>query len=361
MPNANALFAPVSGRRWEAGLLAALMALAAPVPMAAAETRFPGKDWETIDPKKAGWSLSRLKQAEKIAAELGTTAVMIVDGGRVVATWGDVAEPVRVASIRKSFLSALYGIAVSEHRIDLSKTLKDLGIDDKRPKLTEEEKKATIRDLIRGRSGVYHLAASETIKMKERRPERGSHPHDTCWMYNNWDFNALGTIYRQLTGEDIFEGVEKRIARPIGMQDFSAADGKYVMGRDSLHPAYHMDFTARDLARFGWLYLNKGRWQDKHVVPADWVAESTKAHSHADTHKATGYGYMWWVAEKDVHRSARAGQGAFSARGYGGQFILVAPAHDVVVVLLHANHITNPQEGRLLKAIMEAAPRNWRH
>ena len=141
----------------------------------------------------------------------------------------------------------------------------------------------------------------------------------------------------------------------------TVGDGKYVRIRESIHPAYQMQFTARDLARFGWLYLNKGRWGDKQVVPAAWVAESTRVYSHASTHKNTGYGCMWWIAETDVNRSAKVGPGAYSARGYGGQFVLVAPTHDTVVVLLHATHITNPQEATLLKAIIAAAPRNQRH
>jgi CubicO group peptidase (beta-lactamase class C family) len=104
--------------------------------------------------------------------------------------------------------------------------------------------------------------------MAERRPERGSHAPGTFWYYNNWDFNVLGALLRRATGEDTFAAVDKYLAQPLQMQDFTPADGRYVRTDASEHPAYPMHFTARDLARFGWLYLNAGRWHDQQVVPA---------------------------------------------------------------------------------------------
>jgi CubicO group peptidase (beta-lactamase class C family) len=127
------------------------------------------------------------------------------------------------------------------------------------------------------RSGVYHGAAYETRDMGAARPPRGSHPPGAFWYYNNWDFNALGTIYTRLTRESIFEAVEKRIARPIGMEDYEGwRDGRLTYESVSQHPAYVMLFSARDLARFGLLYLNEGAWAGRQVVPSSWVKESTK-------------------------------------------------------------------------------------
>jgi hypothetical protein len=98
------------------------------------------------------------------------------------------------------------------------------------------------------------------VPATKRRPDRDSHPHGTFWYYNNWDFNALGTIYKQLVGGSVFDSVESRLAQPIGMEDFRSRDGENQLIRASQHPAYMMNMTARDLARFGWLYLNKGNW-----------------------------------------------------------------------------------------------------
>ena len=166
---------------------------------------------------------------------------MVVHDGRVVAAWGDVARTVNVASVRKSVLSALYGIAVAEGRINLKRTLAELGIQDNEPGLTTEEREATVRDLLMSRSGVYHGAAYETRDMGAARPPRGSHPPGAFWYSNNWDFNALGTIYTRLTRESFFEAVEKRIARPIGMEDYEGwRGGRLTYESVSQHPAYVM-------------------------------------------------------------------------------------------------------------------------
>jgi CubicO group peptidase (beta-lactamase class C family) len=80
----------------------------------------------------------------------------------------------------------------------------DLGIDDSPPSLTAEEKQATVRHLLQARSGVYHVALAESPAVAAARPPRGSHPPGTFWYYDNWDFDALGTISEQETGAGIF-------------------------------------------------------------------------------------------------------------------------------------------------------------
>jgi CubicO group peptidase (beta-lactamase class C family) len=301
-----------------------------------------------------------LKAARDYANEIGSTAVMVVQDGRVVASWGDVQRRVGIHSVRKSFMSALYGIAVADQKIRLGKTLAELGIDDKPPRLTASEKRATVRDLLMARSGIFHEAAYETRTMKETRPERGSHAPGTFWFYNNWDFNALGTILRNSTGEDTFAAVERHLARPLQMQDFTAADGRYVTHKSSEHPAYTMEFTARDLARFGWLYLNQGKWGARQVIPAEWVAESTKPHSD-NVRSGVAYGYLWWVAQKNKQFKADTGRGSFSARGSGGQYIIVSPARRIVVVHFNDKRENEKLESgefaNLLQRIFAAAPR----
>ncbi|MFK4259896.1 serine hydrolase domain-containing protein [Agrobacterium tumefaciens] len=282
--------------------------------------------WKNTDPASAGWSIDRLKAAQDYATSLKPTAVMVVQDGKVIASWGDVSRKVNVASVRKSLLSALYGIAVEERRIDLGSTLADLGIDDKRPALTATEKQATIRDLLMARSGIYHVAAYETADIRQKRPERGSHTAGTFWFYNNWDFNALGTIYRQQTGEDILQSFAQRIAQPIGMQDFSARDGSYSLESASIHPAYPFTMSARDLARFGQLFLDGGQWDGRQIIPTAWVRESTTALSQPPDHNS-GYGYMWWTL-----RSDQWGQGGAFNAGYGGQVVAYVPEKQLVVV-----------------------------
>ena len=95
---------------------------------------------------------------------------MVVHNGRVVAAWGDVARTVNVWSVNVSLLSALYGIGVAEGRIDLNRTLADLGIHDNEPRLTVAEREATIRDLLMSRSGIYHGAISQGSRRVAARP-----------------------------------------------------------------------------------------------------------------------------------------------------------------------------------------------
>lgn len=259
------------------------------------------------------------------AESIAPTALLAMREGQVFHSHGDIARKVSVASVRKSLLGALYGIAIAEGRIGLADTLEKLGIDDLPPSLSMAEKQATVADLLAARSGVYHVAASETRDMRERRPERGSHPPGTFWFYNNWDFNALGTIYRQRTGEDIFESFERRIARPIGMRDFAAGDGRYVGDPRTLHPAYVFSLTTRDMARFGEMVLAHGRWQGREIVPASWLSESLTMRSPS-ARPGLGYGYLWWTLPAE-----RFGPGAGFAAGHGGQFIAVLPREAMVV------------------------------
>lgn len=302
-------------------ILAVLMVLAAATVRAE-----PLASWKSVEPAKTGWATGPLSAAHADFAQSGATALMIVQDGAMVAAWGDTRRRVNLRSVRKSILSALYGIAVAEGRIDLASTLGELGIDDKPPGLTPAEKQATVRDLLTARSGIYHSAAYETSEMRKTRPVRGSHAPGSFWFYNNWDFNALGTIYRRVTGEDLFASFAQRIARPIGMEDFSARDGHYVSEASSVHPAYPFSLSARDGARFGLLILQRGRWNDRQIIPSDWVAQSTRASSRTDR-SGRGYGYLWWtLAPEDW------GAGAVIASGYGGQIIAIVPSKRLVVV-----------------------------
>jgi CubicO group peptidase (beta-lactamase class C family) len=292
----------------------------------------PADHWLNADPA-LGWSADKLKAVEERSGASGTVGVMIVQDARVVASWGDVTRKANVRSIRKSLLSTLYGLAVADGRIKLDKTLAELGVDDKSPSLTSDEKQATVRDLLMARSGVYHGAAYETDEMKTLRPERGSHAHGTFWFYNNWDFNALGAIYRKATGEDIFASFAQKIARPLGMEDFSAQDCRYVYEAPSTYPAYIFRLSARDAARFGLLLLQDGRWNGAQIVPSSWIAEATRAYSQTDR-GSLGYGYLWWTLPPDI--------GGFFASGNGGQGIAVIPGRHLVIVRtvdpIHGDH-----------------------
>jgi hypothetical protein len=95
--------------------------------------------------------------------------------------WGDFDKKIDCYFIRKSLLSALYGIYSAEGVTDINQTLGQLGIDDSPGPLTKEEKQARVVDLVRARSGVYHAVDFETASMWKSRPARGSHAPGTFW------------------------------------------------------------------------------------------------------------------------------------------------------------------------------------
>ena len=327
------------------------------LPLSAAD-RYPGAAWGHVKSMSdAGWSAAKLKAARAYAESIPSDAVMIVEDGLGVDAWGAIDKKILIHSIRKSYLSALYGIYVNQGIIHLSKTLAQLGIDDNPPRLSASEKTATIEDLLKARSGVYHPALEETASMENKRPERGSHLPGTFWFYNNWDFNALGTIFEQETGKKIFEEIKSRLAAPLQMEDFQAKDGKYDRGPISLHAAYPMRMTARDMARFGLLYLRQGVWQGQQIVPADWVRRSVTSYSRAGG--MGGYGYLWWVAvDGKLLPGVKMDEGAFAAEGVGGNYIVVIPSRKLVVVNrvdTAARHEVKKEEfGRLMAMILKA-------
>ncbi len=312
------------------------------------------------DPASAGWDPRGLDAARAHAATIDTASIMIVAGGRVVDAWGSVDARQNVHSIRKSMLSALIGIHEAEGRIDLEATLGQLGIDD-RQGLTDRERLATVLDLLSARSGVYHASGYETPGMIAVKPARGSAGPGTTWCYNNWDFNALGTVFRRLAAPDIFQDFTTRIAGPCGMQDFRPGeDGRIVELPESDHPAYPFRMSARDLARFGELFLRGGRAGGRQVVPAAWVRDSVRPYSDAGTSGA--YGYMWWISRDGIlFPNAHCPPGTYSANGAHGHRVLVIPALDAVVV--HrvdtdrpGQEVSSGQFGRLLSIILAAAP-----
>jgi CubicO group peptidase (beta-lactamase class C family) len=298
-----------------------------------AQDRFPGTEWARVSPAQSGWSEAGLAKAHDWSAQIHSTAVMVIHHGSVAAEWGDIVKRTELASVRKSFLSALIGIAVAEKRISLDSTMAQLGIDDNPPTLSDTEKTATVRMLLQARSGIYHPALYETEAMAAKRPPRGSHAPGTFWYYNNWDFNALGAVYEHATGTGIYDALDRLIAKPIGMQDYRPRDGTYFYGPDSTHRAYPIRMSARDLARFALLYLHEGTWAGSRIVPADWVHESTRAYSASGYGR--GYGYLWWTGtgpEPATEPALALPAGSYFALGAGGQYAIVIPSHDLVVV-----------------------------
>jgi len=261
----------------------------------------------------------------------------------------------------------LYGIYIEREKIDTTKTLHELGIDEY-VKLSPTEQSANVRNLIMGRSGVFLPATYENEGFDKVRPHRNSHPPGTYWFYSNWDFNVAGTVFLLETGKNIFRAFKEEIAEPIGMQDFEFDDGIWRYSQRSQHPAYLFRMSTRDMARFGLLFLNNGKWDEKQLITEKWIRESTAFHSNVTKPDGSplsgvGFGFMWWTSNNYFEGSGvKIGQGAFNASGTGTQAIYVFPEENMVFVHrvdtdLPSTEYKSVNEngiGKLLKLIFEA-------
>jgi len=332
----------------------------------------PGAEWQQVKPEAVGYSSAKLEALRGWVRTQDTSAMMVVVQGRVIFSYGDMSHTSKVASVRKSVLAMLYGNYVFDGKIDLNKTVKELGLDDRQPFLPIEEH-ATLEQLLASRSGIYLPTGSSG--QKDYMPPRGSEYPGIHFVYNNWDFNALGSIFEKEFKTPIAKAFDARIAQRIGMQDFRVEDMYYLHApadaspdfNKSIHPAYHFRMTARDLARFGYLFLRNGEWQGESVVPKAWVSDSTRAHSQPKA--GEGYGYLWWVDGSDLP------VGSFSAQGALAKYVVVLPARDLVVVYLNHTEfpddasgltadavkklpsISHDQMGQILKMLLDAQPR----
>jgi CubicO group peptidase (beta-lactamase class C family) len=131
-----------------------------PLTQSCPQVVYPGANWQSVEPAGPGWSREKLNSARDYSASIHSSSVMILEHGVVIDEWGDVAKKISSYSVRKSLISALYGIYSAESVIDINQTLQQFGIDDAPDPLTAQEKQARVVDLLRARSGVYHLGVS---------------------------------------------------------------------------------------------------------------------------------------------------------------------------------------------------------
>ncbi len=342
-------------------LLLSLMAFSCQSKHSKTKLYYPDATWEKVKEDSPTWDAQKLDAARAYSSNLNEASVLILYKGKILRAWGDIDRKIPLHSVRKSFMSAMYGPLVKEGIIDTTATIEELGIDDI-DSLSTTEKKATVRMLLQARSGIYHPAAFETKGMAASRPKRHSHAPGTYWYYNNWDFNVIGEIFKEKTGEDIFEGFKRIIGDPIGMEDFNPeTDGRYAYDLDkSKYPGYPFKMSAKNAARFGLLMLRNGQWKDQQIIPESWVKESTKIHSKGNS--GGGYGLMWRVAVGPVSplggNKVHHPQDTYTARGYKGHVITIIPSQDLVFVYNNndANGGTTSylDIGKLLEMILDA-------
>lgn len=288
----------------------------------------------------AGFSASMIARAREFADSIQSGGVMAVVHGRVLLAWGEVDRKLELHSVRKSLVSALFGTAVDRGAINLDRTLGDIGFEDSTP-LTLLERGARIRDLLAARSGIYLPSAYASQDQDDERPARDSHAPGTFFFYNNWDFNAAGALYERLVEPNLYTAFRDRLAVPLGMQDYTPSDGFLVYEPSGSHiPAQTFRMSTRDLARFGQLFLQHGRWGGRQVLSTKWITESTATTS--DLGNGRGYGYLWWTYSKGslgARYPALDQHAMYAGIGTGGQLVLVIP--DAGLVLVHRGDTDN--------------------
>ncbi|MFB4311328.1 serine hydrolase domain-containing protein [Actinomadura sp. GTD37] len=259
-------------------------------------------------------------------ARTGTQGFVVLDGHdivfeRYVTTNRDTLF--QSWSMAKSFTSAAVGVALGEGFID--------SIDDPVTEYVPELKGSgydgvSLRNLLRMSSGIewtetydvpfVHVAASLGYPLTElaKQRKRGWEP-GTRFEYTSMNSFVLSWVVAKATGTPYHSYVQEKIWGPAGMAS-TAYLGNDSNGNSMGYCCYYA--TDRDFARFGLLYLNGGKANGRQVVPASWVAESTRPSAPFNR----GYGLQWWLGD----------DGGFSANGLGGQLIWVSPRHDVVIV-----------------------------
>jgi CubicO group peptidase (beta-lactamase class C family) len=300
---------------------------------------YPDSTWQQLsNTSENSWSRDNLNKLRAfIIDSTNATGMVVIQSGKILFDYGDTKETSYLASCRKSVLSMLYGPFVQNGKINLSTTIGQLGIDDVGG-LLPIEKKATIKDLLTARSGVYHAASNEG-DASAMAPKRGSVEPGTFWLYNNWDFNVAGYVLEQQTGKTVYKLIDSMLAKPLQMQDWNINEQRKTGDTTkSKYLAYHMWFSTRDMARIGYLMLRNGRWKNKQIIPEDWVITTTsavttykKAVEEKTAYYHFGYGYLWWVWDEPYNKGAY--EGAYSATGAYGQFITILPKLDLVVAL----------------------------
>ena len=238
-----------------------------------------------------------------------------------------------VRSVTKSVVSILTGIALEEGHIgSIDQTLGEL-LPAFVPTLPVEKSRISVRDLLMMSSGLdWHeldggssygewWASDDMLQFILDLPV--VHEPGERFIYNTGASHLLSVILTEATGQSTLEFARQHLFSPleVGEVDWLMLPDGYFAG------GMGMRVSARTMMRIGQMFLEGGVYGGTRIVPADWVTRSTTAHLSTDGVMPFGpeYGYLWWIGRS-------AGREFYFANGYGGQFILVHPDLDLVVV-----------------------------
>ena len=266
----------------------------------------------------------------------GNTQAVVVRNGRVIWKGSDIDNLHSVYSCGKSFMSSVFGLLVDDKKCTPETKAADI-----LPALKEHYGEVTLGQFASFTSGydVPWRKSPFEIRPPIHAPGKGFHYSSSA--------DQLANLLTRVAGEPLRDFFRRRIADPIGIppdkwhwRDVGKIDGLVVCGGSG-----HVSITARQFARFGHLYLNKGRWGDKRILSAKWVEASTapQVAPNVPPHDPKGwyvhlpgrYGWNWWTNGADAKgerlwRSATPG--TFAAQGNRNNYCFVLPEWRMVFV-----------------------------
>jgi CubicO group peptidase (beta-lactamase class C family) len=320
---------------------------------------WPTESWATSTPEEQGMDSGKLKALMAYIDEhdMAVDSILVVRHGRIVLEeYGPGYTPSLrhpLYSVTKSVTSMLVGIAIDQGFIEgldvpVTRLLPDYDSanpDPRREQMTLEHL-LTMSDGIDWREhdfpyeddrnivGQAELSADAVQFVLDRPMARAP---GEAWAYNSGASILLGAILEEATGRNLVLFAREVLFDPIGVGTVyweQMSDGHYQTG-GGLHMA------PRDMARLGYLMLHNGNWNGEQIVPADWVARSTRTHYQA--FGPYGYGYQWQILP--------GGRG-YRAEGLYQQYIYVLPEADMVIVATADIHASLHSVAGLVNALV---------
>jgi CubicO group peptidase (beta-lactamase class C family) len=264
---------------------------------------------------------------------------MLLRHGKVIAEawWAPhTAEEQHVLwSLSKSFTSTAVGLAINERKLALDDKVLKFFPEEAPAEVSEYLADMSVRDLLCMAAG--HEKEPQLKELKEWRKAFLSHPvkfePGTHFVYNTPATYMLSAIVQKVTGQTVLEYLKPRLFEPLGIDNpkwETSPEGVTLGG-------YGLFVRTEDIAKFGQLYLQKGKWNGEQIVPEEWVEMATsKQVSNGSDPKSDwnqGYGFQFW----------RCRHNAFRGDGRDGQFCVVLPEKDAVIAIT-ANTASMPQE-----------------
>ena len=255
---------------------------------------------------------------------------MLVRHGYVVAEgwWKPEAaeKPHVMHSLSKSFTSTAVGLAVAEGKLSVDDLVLKFFPNDAPAEPSDKLKQMRVRDLLTMTSGQNEEAKVQTTAapwVQTFLAHPVPHKPGTHFLYNSPGSHMLSAIVRKVTGETVLDYLRPRLFDPLGIEnpEWPASPQGNTLG------GWGLKVRTEDIAKFGQLYLQKGQWNGKQLVPAAWVEQATAKQVSNGSDPARdwdqGYGFQFWRCRHNAYR----GDGA------NGQFCLVLPEQDAVIAI----------------------------